>query len=63
MFEQTYTIFVEGENAGETDSMSSAVRLGKAMGVPFQAIGPAPKTEIIPESDGASIRFSLLELE
>ena len=66
-----YKVFVHenGEHvlSGETSSPDSAVRLGKALGKPFHAIGPKPESEqksaSPPVNDAASVRFSLLELD
>ena len=66
-FEKTYTVYVDGVNVGETDDPEAAVRLGKALGVPFKAIGPLPDapTRALPlsEENSSAVRFSLLELE
>lgn len=66
-FEKTYTVYVNDENVGETDDPEAAVRLGKALGQPFKAIGSRPDSAPPPvpnlEEDAVSLRFSLLELD
>lgn len=70
-----FKVYQDKELVGETSTMSSGIRLGKALGKAFKVKGPAPDKkehtctssesalEEIEKDCYASRRFSLMELD